>query len=160
MALIFVGKDDRIGLNRPIYTEVFIVPENTRVVAGAVIGSHLVTDLGFVLKGTVTVEESWWNPQLRSFCCIKQRRDMLRITWRPFADIHSDVKNRPANNSHQFALGSRRFLKMQTADGSLSCRQRLIFLDKGYIRNLLSEPPVNPDFPERSARIGESPWNE
>jgi hypothetical protein len=62
MPLIFVGKHNRVGLDRPIYTEILIVPENARVVAGTVIGSYLIINLGFILKRAKTMEETWWHP--------------------------------------------------------------------------------------------------
>jgi hypothetical protein len=61
-SLIFFRKYGGIGLDRPIYTEVLIVPENTRVVAGTIIGSNLIINLGLVLQRAITVEETVWHP--------------------------------------------------------------------------------------------------
>ena len=85
---------------------------------------------------------------------------MLPVTWGPFANVHGDVKNRTAYDAHQFALGGRRFLKMQTAHGTFSRRNSLIVLNKSYICDLLAEPTINPDFRKESPRIGESPWDK
>ena len=62
MPLIFIGKHNRVGLDRPIYTEILIVPENARVVAGTVIGSYLIINLGFILKRAKAMEETGWHP--------------------------------------------------------------------------------------------------
>jgi hypothetical protein len=160
MPLIFLGKHDRIRLDRPMDTEGWIVPENTRIVAGAVIGSHLIRNLGFVLERAKSVQEARWHPQLRTSRCVKPHRDMLSVGWGPLADIHRDIENRAADHANQFALSGRRLLKMQTAHRSFSRRQRLIVLNKGYVCDLCTKPTINPGFRKRSSRVSESPRNK
>jgi hypothetical protein len=62
MPLISVRKHHRIGFDRPIYTEVLIIPENARVMVRAVIGSYLIINLGFLLKGAKAVKETGRHP--------------------------------------------------------------------------------------------------
>jgi hypothetical protein len=56
------GEDNSIGADRPIYSQVLVVPDNARIMGGTVIGSYFVEDLVFIFKRAKAVQETGRHP--------------------------------------------------------------------------------------------------
>jgi len=58
MLLILVGEREGLRSDRPIYIEIRIAPENTRIMARAIIGGCFVENLGFIFQCAKAVQKA------------------------------------------------------------------------------------------------------
>src|SRR5580658_6137016 len=58
MLFVSLREHDSIRSDRPLDTEIDIIPKHASIMAGAVIGGYFVKNLGFVFEGAKTMEEA------------------------------------------------------------------------------------------------------
>ncbi len=90
----------------------------------------------------------------------KLDRDMLAKSWRSAADVHSDVEDAATHHPHQFVLGERRRLEMQSTQGADFSRQRMIVLHEIIVETGLEERLAGVDFRKEAAIVAVLAWGD
>src|SRR5271165_5450024 len=150
---VLVGKYRRMRVDRPFNAEVWVIPENTGIMTGTIVGGYFVENLGLVFQGSKTVQKTRWHPHLRPFHRIELDRDMPPIGWGPVANVHGNIEDRPSQNAHQFTLGIRWLLKMEAAHRAFLYRGRLIILNKGHVPDFFAKQTITPGFLEMPSDV-------
>ena len=78
---------------------------------------------------TEAMRKATWNEELTMIILRQFHGYVLAKGGRAFTDVHGHVEHSTLDDAHQFALGKRRFLKMQAAEHAVR-RLALVVLHK------------------------------
>ena len=130
MPLIFLGKHDRIRLDRPMDTEGWIVPEEAPIMLGRIIAVHLVYDLCVRLERTKAVGKPLWNENLVPFGGAEQDRYILAEARGTPPYVDRNIKYRTRRHAQELGLREGRYLEVKTANHPFARGQGVILLHK------------------------------
>src|ERR1700716_410837 len=115
MAAILV-RHDYIGRGTsPIYAEAWIIPCKSSFIVGCPVISYFVDYLAIGLQRNVAMRKTLRQPQLLPICRRKLQCDMATVCGRFLTYVDGNVQDGSPNAPHQFALGARGNLEMQSS---------------------------------------------
>ena len=119
MYFVFFTQQYLIRRYSPIYPQIRIIPSQSTFILRSIKVITFILENNFFTQHTETMRKISRYEELTMIFFCKFHCNMLSESRRTVSYIHSNIKNSPLHHTHQFALGKRRFLKMQTANDTV-----------------------------------------
>ena len=152
MILVFSGQDYPICRDTPIDANLRIIPGECTFLLWSIKIIAFVLEYRFLTQYHKTMGKTARDKELAMVFFREFYRDVFPESRRSFPYIHSNIENLAFNDSDQLALRILPFLKMKTAEDSISTLA-LVILDKSDGANLLIEILLAPGFKEVSSVV-------
>lgn len=154
MMPVFFRKDDAFRRKPPVNAQIRVVPgQGTFMLRGIKVVAFIL-EYHFRSEHAETVGESSWNEELPVVVFGKFHSHVLAERGGTLPDVYRHVENGSFDNPHQFALGERRFLEMQSAKYAIAALA-FVVLYKVHGTHLLFEVTLREGFKKISPFIVE-----
>lgn len=132
MCVVFTTQYNPVLWYLPVNIQIRIIPGNRPFSFRMIEIITLVLEDDLFAQHTKTMCEATRNKKLTVIVFCQFNRNMFSKCGRTLADIDSHIKNCTLDYPYQFALGKRRFLKMETANDTVA-RFGFIVLNKSRL---------------------------
>ena len=127
---VFFAEDSVFVRNHPVDAEVGVVPSNGAFGLWGVVVVALVLEDGFVAQYGKAMGKATRHEELAVVVLGEQAGDVLPERGTSVTNVNSDVEHAATDDTDEFGLCERRFLKVEASDNA-SCRARLVVLHEG-----------------------------